>query len=159
MGIVVRKHCMIFQFVFVTFPNIRSKMLQILVEIFWHPLPQHKTPCRNYVCWHEHGESGEKFVFLFFFPISVNRALGGKFGIQGFRNSFRLRAFRSKISCEFCGKKYASRRDLDGHVNAIHMKLKPFVCPICGKSFSYTQHLHAHKKMCPSPFEQCFSTL
>ncbi|BFY98315.1 hypothetical protein BsWGS_01348 [Bradybaena similaris] len=90
---------------------------------------------------------------------SANHGFQGMIESQGFSNSFRLRAFRSKISCHFCGKKYTSRRDLDGHINVVHLKQKPFICSLCGKSFSYTQHLHAHKKMCPNSFVHCFPDL
>ncbi|XP_055895450.1 uncharacterized protein LOC106064207 isoform X14 [Biomphalaria glabrata] len=69
-----------------------------------------------------------------------------------FRNPFRFRAFRSKIMCHYCGKKYTSRRDLQGHLNVVHLKLKPFVCCHCGKAFSYNQHLHAHSKICAHSF-------
>jgi hypothetical protein len=57
---------------------------------------------------------------------------------------------RSHLTCEFCGKKFQSRRDTDGHINAVHLKLKPFICH-CGKGFSYYQHLHVHKKHCSQP--------
>ncbi|XP_059163357.1 zinc finger and BTB domain-containing protein 26-like isoform X9 [Physella acuta] len=76
-----------------------------------------------------------------------------------FRNPFRFRAFRSKIMCQYCGKKHTSRRDLEGHLNVVHLKLKPFICRQCGKAFSYSQHLHAHKKICMGSLGHYFTAL
>jgi len=54
----------------------------------------------------------------------------------------------SGFVCHHCGKRCISRRDLEGHTNAMHLKLKPFVCDLCGRGFSYNRNLHVHKKVC-----------
>ncbi|XP_055895481.1 uncharacterized protein LOC106064207 isoform X19 [Biomphalaria glabrata] len=63
-----------------------------------------------------------------------------------------LKTLRSGFSCQHCGKLCISRRDLYGHTNAVHLKIKPFICQLCGRGFSYNRNLHVHKKVCPALF-------
>ncbi|KAK7109638.1 hypothetical protein V1264_013646 [Littorina saxatilis] len=55
---------------------------------------------------------------------------------------------KKNFTCEFCGKPFAVRRDYLGHVNAMHLKHKPFMCDTCNSSFSNMKTLHGHKKRC-----------
>ncbi|BFY98314.1 hypothetical protein BsWGS_01349 [Bradybaena similaris] len=65
------------------------------------------------------------------------------------RDAHQAQTVRSGFTCQYCGKLCISRRDLSGHTNAVHLKIKPFVCELCGRGFSYNRNLHVHKKVCP----------
>jgi len=53
-----------------------------------------------------------------------------------------------ELHCNACGKHFSTKYNLRKHVEALHLKLKPFGCPLCARHFAYlhshTQHLQAH---------------
>ncbi|XP_025093278.1 zinc finger protein MSN2-like isoform X13 [Pomacea canaliculata] len=55
---------------------------------------------------------------------------------------------KKNFSCSFCGKAFTVSRDCIGHVNAVHLNLKPYVCEKCSSSFANSKTLHGHKKLC-----------
>ena len=48
--------------------------------------------------------------------------------------------------CETCGQSFASSTVLKSHVNAVHLELKPFKCPHCGQAFVRNSFLTGHIK-------------
>jgi len=79
-------------------------------------------------------------------PNDPSAILDSCFGLKG-AATMQAPFFGSGVVCQHCGKRCISRRDLEGHINTVHLKLKPFVCP-CGKGFAYNRNLHVHKKVC-----------
>ena len=51
-----------------------------------------------------------------------------------------------KFQCNDCGASFALKRHLQRHINAVHLKLKPYVCDQCKKSFSRKDDLNMHIK-------------
>ena len=49
-----------------------------------------------------------------------------------------------KLTCEHCGSSFDKKSQLQLHVNAVHLKLKPFKCEKCQKFFSLNQNLQRH---------------
>ena len=53
------------------------------------------------------------------------------------------------VVCEQCGKSLKSSTTLKNHIQAVHEKLRQFVCTICDKSFfdrgklKFHQHKHS----------------
>ena len=48
------------------------------------------------------------------------------------------------VQCVTCHKMFMYESELKGHVKAVHLKIKDFVCDNCEKSFSSKSHLNAH---------------
>lgn len=46
-----------------------------------------------------------------------------------------------------CSKSYSSNYNLKKHIEACHLKLKPFVCSICHKAFPYKHSLNHHNSL------------
>ena len=51
-----------------------------------------------------------------------------------------------RISCDECGKEYASLPGLRVHIDVVHKGLKNHTCQICGQSFGRRSCLAAHKQ-------------
>ncbi len=49
------------------------------------------------------------------------------------------------VTCDLCKKGFWSKLDLSRHIDAVHHKLKPFLCVLCGKSFSIRSNWRKHK--------------
>lgn len=54
-----------------------------------------------------------------------------------------------RYSCNYCGRKVNSKTNLVEHMNK-HTGDRPFLCEICGKSFSYRTAVYKHKTFCHS---------
>jgi len=54
----------------------------------------------------------------------------------------------SDTSCPHCDKEFnvKSRRNLNRHIQIVHMKLKPFQCRLCEATFSMKHHLKMHMR-------------
>ena len=50
------------------------------------------------------------------------------------------------FACLHCYLKFKSKRNMEGHVNAVHLKLKPFACPECNFKCSCSRGLQSHIK-------------
>jgi hypothetical protein len=48
------------------------------------------------------------------------------------------------LHCQICSKAYSRNSELEVHVNAVHLKIKPFKCEICPKAFGRRHHLTEH---------------
>lgn len=46
--------------------------------------------------------------------------------------------------CEMCGKLFADTKCLKKHIQAVHSKLKPFICNVCGHSCARKAMLQLH---------------
>jgi len=48
--------------------------------------------------------------------------------------------------CPICGRilRGSNKRNLQRHINLIHLKLKPYNCKYCGRSFGLNAYLKAH---------------
>ncbi|XP_033220243.1 zinc finger protein 658B-like isoform X2 [Belonocnema kinseyi] len=53
------------------------------------------------------------------------------------------RWYTSKI-CEICGKTYADSKCLKNHIQAVHSKLRPYICNVCGHSSARKAMLEMH---------------
>ena len=38
--------------------------------------------------------------------------------------------------CDDCGASFIMKSDLQMHINAVHLKLKPYECDLCAMSFA-----------------------
>ena len=60
-----------------------------------------------------------------------------------------------RFTCDHCNNSFKKRRDLQRHINAVHERLKPHVCPFCQMKFSRSDHLKRHvKKGCKEKYEE-----
>lgn len=48
-------------------------------------------------------------------------------------------------NCDLCGKNLSSKSALKSHMMGVHSIQRPFICPVCGKSFKTPNRLHLHK--------------
>ena len=53
-----------------------------------------------------------------------------------------------RFICYMCSKTFVVRRDLEEHVNSVHLKAKPFQCPHCSWMSSYKGAWQKHMKVC-----------
>ena len=65
-----------------------------------------------------------------------------------------------KLFCNDCGASFIYKSELQRHINAIHLKLKPYECGLCEMSFARKGDLNVHVKVIHQqirPFEcdQC----
>ncbi|XP_012274482.1 zinc finger protein 93 [Orussus abietinus] len=59
------------------------------------------------------------------------------------RKTAEPRWYTSK-TCEICGKTYADSKCLKNHIQAVHSKLRPYVCNVCGHSSARKAMLQMH---------------
>nr|MDO8111192.1 C2H2-type zinc finger protein [Candidatus Sigynarchaeota archaeon] len=64
-----------------------------------------------------------------------------------------------KIQCPHCEKNFSIKSNLDGHIQKIHLTLKPFVCEHCNKAFKteelHLRHLRTHTGEKPFVCDHC----
>ncbi|XP_063977954.1 zinc finger protein 836-like [Diachasmimorpha longicaudata] len=60
------------------------------------------------------------------------------------RKSGEIPRWYTSKTCEMCGKTYADAKCLKNHMQAVHSKLRPYVCNICGHSSSRKAMLQMH---------------
>ena len=79
------------------------------------------------------------------------------------RRSHRLHMFykhdldppKTTYQCDDCNKHFRNKSDLDGHVNAIHLKIAPFQCKLCGQCYPSTCALRHHNCPCNRGSHPC----
>lgn len=81
-------------------------------------------------------------IIMFYSAVSfsVRKRSGASFPPWPFSNPTVSR----NIVCKLCNGYFKNSRDLDGHINSKHLKIKPHTCATCGKGFAYAQSLHSH---------------
>lgn len=50
----------------------------------------------------------------------------------------------SEFDCPYCKKPFCNSRDTQNHINAVHLKVKPYACGFCDKSFVQKVQLKVH---------------
>ncbi|EME89399.1 uncharacterized protein MYCFIDRAFT_7747, partial [Pseudocercospora fijiensis CIRAD86] len=50
-----------------------------------------------------------------------------------------------------CGRSFAVKHALDGHMNSVHLKAKKHICPYCTQAFDDSSNLSKHKKQVHNP--------
>ncbi|XP_038059517.1 zinc finger protein 208-like isoform X2 [Patiria miniata] len=65
---------------------------------------------------------------------------------RGLRNHQRSHAANQRIyPCDKCDKKFKTRHNLANHLaSAIHSNVRPFLCQVCGKTFTHLGRLRRH---------------
>ena len=58
-----------------------------------------------------------------------------------------------RFQCQYCWKSFVVKRDCEGHVNAVHLKVKPFTCEFCNWSSGHRGELQKHVKKCQVMFQ------
>ena len=55
-------------------------------------------------------------------------------------------SFSESSQCPICGRilRGSNKRNLQRHINLVHLKLKPYHCKYCGRSFGLKAYLKAH---------------
>lgn len=44
--------------------------------------------------------------------------------------------YYAEKTCEICSRKFVNGKTLSKHVKAVHNKIKPFICNVCGKKMA-----------------------
>ena len=68
-----------------------------------------------------------------------------------------------RFQCAHCAKWFSSKRDVERHIKAVHLKIKDFQCQLCEKTFSVKQSLTNHIKAVHDNIkdfqcQQCYKT-
>ncbi|XP_048000523.1 oocyte zinc finger protein XlCOF6-like isoform X2 [Leguminivora glycinivorella] len=58
------------------------------------------------------------------------------------------------LACEHCGKRFAIRRDLEQHINRVHLNIKPFQCDRCEKAYVNVWSLNEHRRIAHEGFKR-----
>ncbi|PAA63405.1 hypothetical protein BOX15_Mlig009572g2, partial [Macrostomum lignano] len=51
------------------------------------------------------------------------------------------------FQCDTCQKKFTRKSYLKAHISAVHMKVKPHKCKVCGKRFSRSSNFTTHSRV------------
>jgi len=57
-----------------------------------------------------------------------------------------MKKYPQNFNCNDCGASFIGKNHLKRHINAVHLKLKPYECDQCNMSFAKKNHLNAHIK-------------
>lgn len=60
------------------------------------------------------------------------------------RKTLEIPRWYTSKTCELCGKIYADSKCLKNHIQAVHSKLRPYVCNVCGHSSARKAMLQMH---------------
>ena len=71
--------------------------------------------------------------------------------------------YENKFNCNDCGVSCINKSQLQIHVNAVHLKVKPYECDLCEMSFALKSYLKGHikaihQKIRPFECDQCKKT-
>lgn len=54
--------------------------------------------------------------------------------------------YYSEKTCEICERKFVNGKTLSKHVKSVHLKIKPFICNVCGFKCSRKSVLEVHSR-------------
>ncbi|XP_072753780.1 uncharacterized protein [Anoplolepis gracilipes] len=60
------------------------------------------------------------------------------------RKTLEVTRWYTSKKCDLCGKTYANSKCLKNHIQAVHSKLRPYVCNVCGHSSARKAMLQMH---------------
>ncbi|XP_029672080.1 zinc finger protein 62 homolog isoform X2 [Formica exsecta] len=60
------------------------------------------------------------------------------------RKTLEVTRWYTSKKCDMCGKTYANSKCLKNHIQAVHSKLRPYVCNVCGHSSARKAMLQMH---------------
>ncbi|RUS91750.1 hypothetical protein EGW08_000458, partial [Elysia chlorotica] len=77
--------------------------------------------------------------------------------LQRYRNYQVTDTLGTKIKkkthvCSICSKAFVNSRILKGHINSVHLDIRPYTCKYCSRGFSYENNLNNHVKMCDKAY-------
>lgn len=52
------------------------------------------------------------------------------------------------FKCSYCRRGFVVKRDLMGHMNSVHLNVKPYICSRCGMRFPNYKTWKGHEKTC-----------
>lgn len=91
--------------------------------------------------------------YFFYLPVIHNHAIDyfcfqcDKCGLrfkQGFRFNYHRKMCGRTCVCEVCSKECKTSESLRRHVRSVHLKIAPYQCQVCDKSFVCNAHLRQH---------------
>lgn len=60
------------------------------------------------------------------------------------RKTLEVTRWYTSKKCDICGKTYANSKCLKNHIQAVHSKLRPYVCNVCGHASARKAMLQMH---------------
>lgn len=59
------------------------------------------------------------------------------------RKHLKITSSRKRLTCEKCEASFEFKNGLDGHMNSVHLNVRPYKCSSCPKDFTTAPGLNA----------------